>query len=85
MPPFHRLQLVVQLFQESWPRAGSKQRRETTRSGAAPLETVFGVREVPVETAAVVRAAIDRMVKDGTVQADEPWLALDVLAARAQQ
>jgi hypothetical protein len=32
-----------------------------------------------VETAAVVRAAIDRMVRDGTVPADEPWRALEVL------
>ncbi|MEU0839454.1 ParB N-terminal domain-containing protein [Streptomyces sp. NPDC005962] len=54
---------------------------EPTRAGTAPLETVFGVRDVPVETAAVVRAAIDRMVQDGTVSADEPWRALEVLAA----
>ncbi|MFE2034228.1 ParB N-terminal domain-containing protein [Streptomyces scopuliridis] len=53
---------------------------EPIRAGTAPLETVFGVRDVPVETAAVVRAAIDRMVQDGTVPEDEPWRALDVLA-----
>ncbi|MFE0190698.1 ParB/Srx family N-terminal domain-containing protein [Streptomyces sp. NPDC058989] len=52
------------------------------RKGTAPLETVFGVREIPVETAATVRAAIDRMVQDGSVPENEPWRALDVLAAR---
>ncbi|WP_406303751.1 ParB N-terminal domain-containing protein [Streptomyces sp. NBC_00885] len=53
---------------------------EAHRKGTAPLETVFGVREVPVETAAAVRAAIDRLVKDGSVPEAEPWRALDVLA-----
>ncbi|MEU8976631.1 hypothetical protein AB0D11_47150 [Streptomyces monashensis] len=53
---------------------------EPSRAGTAPLETVFVVRDVPVETAAVVRAAIDRMVQDGVVPADEPWRALEVLA-----
>ncbi|MGW3067774.1 hypothetical protein ACWDA8_30895 [Streptomyces sp. NPDC001130] len=56
---------------------------EPTRTGTAPLETVFGVREVPVETAAVVRAAIDRMVQDGAVPTDEPWRAMEVLARGA--
>ncbi|MFF9478106.1 ParB/Srx family N-terminal domain-containing protein [Streptomyces sp. NPDC014733] len=53
---------------------------EPLRAGVAPLETVFGVRDVPVETAAAVRAAIDRMVQEGTVPAGEPWRVLDVLA-----
>ncbi|MBM9505278.1 ParB/Srx family N-terminal domain-containing protein [Actinacidiphila acididurans] len=52
------------------------------RSGTAPLETVFGVREIPVATAAAVRAAIDRLVEDGSVPASEPWRALDVLAGQ---
>ncbi|UXX94161.1 hypothetical protein N7U49_22505 [Streptomyces sp. AD2-2] len=55
---------------------------EATRAGTAPLETVFGARIVPVETAAVVRAAVDRMVKDGIVPVDELWRALEVMAAR---
>ncbi|MER6086810.1 ParB N-terminal domain-containing protein [Streptomyces bluensis] len=55
---------------------------EPTRQGGAPLETVFGVREIPVETAAAVRAVIDRLVQDGTVPQDEPWRALDLLAAQ---
>ncbi|MFF4752504.1 ParB N-terminal domain-containing protein [Streptomyces sp. NPDC002514] len=53
---------------------------EATRVGMAPLETVFGVREIPVETAAAVRAAIDRMVQNGTVAVDERWRALEALA-----
>ncbi|MFF4050411.1 ParB/Srx family N-terminal domain-containing protein [Streptomyces chartreusis] len=53
---------------------------EPTRAGTAPLESVFGARVVPVETAAVVRAVIDRMVQEGSVPADEPWRALEVLA-----
>lgn len=65
---------------EGWFGAGSE---EAIRAGTAPLETVFGVREVPVETAAVVRAAIDRMVQDGLVSAHEPWRALEVLAGLA--
>ncbi|GGS40142.1 hypothetical protein GCM10010221_43380 [Streptomyces parvus] len=52
---------------------------EPTRAGTAPLESVFGVRDLPVETAAVVRAAVDRMVQDGTVPADEPWRVLELL------
>ena len=48
--------------------------------GTAPLETVFGVRDVPVETAAAVRAAVDRLVQDGSVPESEPWRVLDVLA-----
>lgn len=54
------------------------------RGGTAPLETVFGVRELPVETAAAVRAAVDRLVKDGSVPEDEPWRALEILAAQGQ-
>ncbi|MGW3101356.1 ParB N-terminal domain-containing protein [Streptomyces sp. NPDC001100] len=56
---------------------------EASRAGTAPLETVFGVRAVPVETAAAARVAIDRMVQDGTVPAGEPWRVLEVLAARS--
>lgn len=56
---------------------------KAVRGGTAPLETVFGVREIPVETAAAVRAAIDRLVKDGSVPEAEPWRALDVLAGNA--
>jgi hypothetical protein len=52
---------------------------EPTRNGAAPLETVFGVREIPVETAAAIRAVIDRLVQQGTVPEGEPWRSLDVL------
>ncbi|OPF70756.1 hypothetical protein VT50_0235925 [Streptomyces antioxidans] len=55
---------------------------EAHRGGTAPLETVFGVREVPVETAAAIRAAVDRLVREGSVPENEPWRALDVLAAR---
>ncbi|MGD6752049.1 ParB N-terminal domain-containing protein [Streptomyces sp. BH105] len=60
---------------------------EAVRSGTAPLETVFGVREIPVEAAAAVKNAIDQMVKSGSVPEAEPWRALDVLvgaAARCQ-
>ncbi|MEV0278917.1 hypothetical protein AB0I22_21380 [Streptomyces sp. NPDC050610] len=57
---------------------------DAVRAGTAPLETVFGVREIPVETAAAVRGVIDRMVQDGTVSADEPWRALEVLAAQSE-
>jgi hypothetical protein len=51
---------------------------EPRRKGTAPLETVFGIREIPVETAASVRAAIDRLVKDGRVPDAERWRALDM-------
>ncbi|MFF2507594.1 ParB/Srx family N-terminal domain-containing protein [Streptomyces sp. NPDC058067] len=53
---------------------------EPTRKGAVPLETVFGVREIPVETAAVVRSVVDRLVEDRSVPAGERWRALEVLA-----
>lgn len=54
---------------------------EPTRQGTAPLESVFGAREIPVETAAAVRAAIDRMVQDGAVPA-HAWRVLEVLATQ---
>ncbi|MER5195620.1 hypothetical protein [Streptomyces sp. NPDC002884] len=44
---------------------------------------MFGARVVPVETAAVVRAAIERMVQDDTVRAEGPWQTLEVLAAQS--
>ncbi|HEY9437657.1 MAG TPA: hypothetical protein VIS29_03215 [Streptomyces sp.] len=46
-----------------------------TRKGTAQLETVFGVRDVPVETAAAVRTAVDRLVQDGSMPESEPWRA----------
>jgi hypothetical protein len=52
-----------------------------TRKGTVPMETLFGVREIPVESAAVVRAVVDQLVKDGRVPEKEPWRALEVLAA----
>ncbi|MEV0318162.1 hypothetical protein ACIBKX_07850 [Streptomyces sp. NPDC050658] len=55
---------------------------EPSCKGAAPLDTVFGVRERPVETAAAMRMAVERLVKDGSVPEREPWRALDVLAER---
>ncbi|WP_407286467.1 ParB N-terminal domain-containing protein [Streptomyces sp. BP-8] len=54
------------------------------RGGMAPLETIFGVREVPVEAAVAVRAAVDRLVQDGSVPENEPWRALEVFAAHEQ-
>jgi len=62
---------------DGWLDAGSG---EPTRKGVAPLETVFGVREIPVETAAAVRVAIDRLVDEGSVPGDEPWRALEVMS-----
>ncbi|MGX9889371.1 ParB N-terminal domain-containing protein [Streptomyces sp. NPDC002276] len=66
---------------KGWFDAGSG---EATRAGRAPLETVFGARVVPVATAAVVRAVVDRMVRDGTVPAEEPWRVLEVLAPQSE-
>lgn len=52
------------------------------RHSASGMSTRWTRRSwAPLETAAVVRAAIDRMVQDDTVPADEPWRALEVLAA----
>ncbi|MFB7493786.1 ParB N-terminal domain-containing protein [Streptomyces sp. NPDC056161] len=55
---------------------------KANREGTAPLEAVFGIREISVETATAVRTAIDRMVQDGTVPENEPWRVLDVLTAQ---
>lgn len=57
---------------------------DVVRKGTAHLETVFGVRAIPVETAAAVRAAVDRLVEDGSVPENEPWRALEILAAQQQ-
>lgn len=58
---------------------------EPTRAGTAPLESVFGVREIPVEIAAAIRAVIDRMVQEGTVPENELWRALGVLAGSSRE
>jgi len=46
-----------------------------------PLETVLGTRTMPADAAAVLTRAIDRMVRDGDVAADQRWRALELLAA----
>ncbi|MFG3370570.1 hypothetical protein ACGF0K_37200 [Streptomyces sp. NPDC048156] len=57
---------------------------EAHRKGTAQLETVFGVREIPAETAAAVRATINRLVEDGSVPECEPWRALELIAGLGQ-
>jgi hypothetical protein len=52
-----------------------------TRAGLAPVETVLGTREIPTDTAAAVKRAIDHLVRSGHVPESEPWRALDVMAA----
>jgi len=44
-----------------------------------PVETILGARVMPAESAAIVRAAINRAIKDGA--ADKPWLALEMICA----
>ncbi|MEU4028046.1 ParB N-terminal domain-containing protein [Streptomyces anulatus] len=55
---------------------------EPCREGMVPLETVFGVRQVPVETAAAIRNAVARMVKEDLAVHGEEWKVLDLMAAK---
>ncbi|WP_181811065.1 ParB N-terminal domain-containing protein [Streptomyces ipomoeae] len=59
--------------------------RQASRKGTAPVESIFGTREIPTDTAAAVRVAIDDLIRDGTVPENEPWRALDVIAAAVTQ
>ncbi|MGW2886448.1 ParB N-terminal domain-containing protein [Streptomyces griseoruber] len=52
-----------------------------TRKGTAPIETVLATRTMPADVAAVVRRAIDRMERDGDIEAGQRWRALELWAA----
>ncbi|MER6076960.1 ParB/Srx family N-terminal domain-containing protein [Streptomyces sp. NPDC001833] len=52
-----------------------------TRKGTAPVETVLATRTMPADAAAVVRRAIDRMERDGDIEAGQRWRALELWAA----
>lgn len=53
----------------------------STRKGTAPIETVLATRIMPADAAAVVRRAIDRMERDGDIEAGQRWRALELWAA----
>lgn len=60
---------------------------EPNRSGTAPIESVLGTRTVPVETAAVIRRALNEAVEAGDVADGDVWAlveqwALDYVAQR---
>jgi ParB-like chromosome segregation protein Spo0J len=52
-----------------------------TRKGTAPVETVLATRTMPADAAAVVQRAIDRMERDGDIEAGQRWRALELWAA----
>ncbi|MET9965292.1 ParB/Srx family N-terminal domain-containing protein [Streptomyces sp. NPDC006356] len=52
-----------------------------TRKGTAPIETVLATRTMPADAAAVVQRAIDRMERDGEIDAGQRWRALELWAA----
>lgn len=47
----------------------------------APLESIFGVRAMPTDAAAIVAQAVDRMVEHGDVDQHSRWRALELMAA----
>ena len=51
------------------------------RKGTAPIETVLATRTMPADAAAVVQRAIDRMERDGDIEAGQRWRALELWAA----
>lgn len=51
------------------------------RKGSAPIETVLATRTMPADAAAVVQRAIDRMERDGDIEAGQRWRALELWAA----
>ncbi|WOX11412.1 ParB/Srx family N-terminal domain-containing protein [Streptomyces sp. N50] len=52
-----------------------------TRKGTAPIETVLATRTMPVDAAAVVQRAIDRMEHHGDIEPGQRWRALELWAA----
>ncbi|MER6010208.1 ParB/Srx family N-terminal domain-containing protein [Streptomyces bluensis] len=51
------------------------------RRGTAPIETVLATRTMPADAAAIVQQAIDRMERDGNIEAGQRWRALELWAA----
>ncbi|MFF3060160.1 ParB/Srx family N-terminal domain-containing protein [Streptomyces sp. NPDC057909] len=51
------------------------------RKGTVPIETVLATRTMPADAAAVVQQAIDRMERDGDIEAGQRWRALELWAA----
>ncbi|MFI1733988.1 ParB/Srx family N-terminal domain-containing protein [Streptomyces acidicola] len=51
------------------------------RRGTAPIETVLATRTMPADAAAIVQQAIDRMERDGHIEARQRWRALELWAA----
>lgn len=51
------------------------------RKGNAPIETVLATRTMPADAAAVVQRAIDRMEREGDIDAGQRWRALELWAA----
>lgn len=54
---------------------------EARHDGWVPLSTVFGTDRVPAPVAAVVKRAVDRLVGEEALPADQRWRALEFLAA----
>ncbi|MGR3937012.1 ParB N-terminal domain-containing protein [Streptomyces sp. BRA346] len=52
-----------------------------TRKGTAPIETVLATRTMPADAAAVVQRAIDRMEREGEIEPEQRWRALELWAA----
>ncbi|MEU5093766.1 ParB N-terminal domain-containing protein [Streptomyces sp. NPDC020996] len=52
-----------------------------TRKGTTPVETVLATRTMPADAAAIVQRAIDRMERDGDIEAGQRWRALELWAA----
>lgn len=50
-----------------------------------PLETIFGVRSIPADAAAVLTRAIDSLTRSGEVPADQRWRAAAEWAASREQ
>lgn len=53
---------------------------EATRAGAVPIETMFGTRTVPVETATAYNRAVARAAKAGDIAKGDAWGLLQRLA-----
>jgi ParB-like chromosome segregation protein Spo0J len=54
---------------------------EATHKGRVPLATIFGGDTMPADAAAVVKKAVDKMVREGDVDRDKKWRVLEFLAA----
>lgn len=74
------LEIVLRVFEDHLEDLQAGWADDDTPRAQAPISTIFGVYNMPQESAKTVKRAVDRMVDSGLVQSKEKWKALEILA-----